>query len=291
MKRKRSNILMGIAGLLLLLAIALAASTLVISNKYPTEQTAVVTFHLPDDFTNVRRILVRTEATKQIITMAGDSKFVEESWSSVGGGLDSLNFLKDWRLELHGTLKVQSLDEYVGKPLVDLTQDVKITPDEVFSKTDQIKPSDRLLDYKMTTRFARDEKEKNTVVELTLTQKILTTAPWFAHRIADRRVYQSAHRAGEPKNGHHQADRREPRQEQLFVVAVVTRKRVRVALASRQCTVSSSAFAALARCQCHPTRSTPSRVSLPFRVEILGELFGRDLRRHAVGRHVGLGRP
>ncbi len=195
MKRKRSNLLMGIAGLLLLLAIGLAASTLVVSNKYPTEQTAVVTFHLPDDFTRVRRILVRTEATKQIITMAGDSKFVEESWSSVGGGLDSINILKDWRLELHGTLKVQSLDEYVGKPLVDLTQDVKITPDEVFSKTDQIKPSDRLLDYKMTTRFARDEKEKNTVVELTLTQKILTTAPWFAHRIADRRVYQSAHRA------------------------------------------------------------------------------------------------
>jgi hypothetical protein len=192
---KRRNILMGIVGLLVLSAIALAASTLVISNQYPTEQTAVVTFSLPDDFTKVRRILIRTEATKQIITMAGDSEFVEEQWSSVGGGLDSLNILKDWRLELHGTLKVQSLDPYVGKPLVDLTQDVKITGDEVFSKTNQIKPSDRLLDYRMTTRFSRDEKEKNTLVELTLTQKILTTAPWFAHRIADRRVYASAKRA------------------------------------------------------------------------------------------------
>ncbi len=195
MKRKLSNILMGVVGLLVLLAVALAASTLVISNQYPTEQTAIVTFHLPDDFTKIRRILVRTEATKQIITMAGDSEFVDERWTSVGGGLDSINILKDWRLELHGTLKVQSLDPYVGKPLVDLTQDVRITPDEVFSKTDQIEPSERLLDYKMTTRFARDEQEKNTLVELTLTQKILTTAPWFAHRIADRRVHASALRA------------------------------------------------------------------------------------------------
>jgi len=195
MKRNRRNILMGIVGLLVLLAAALAASTLVISNKYPTEQTAVVTFHLPDNFTNVRRILVRTEATKKIITMAGDSEFVDVSWSSVGGGLDSINVLKDWRLELHGTLKVQSLDPYVGKPLVDLTQDVRISGDEVFSKTDMIEPSDRLLEYKMTTHFQRDEQEKNTLVELTLTQEILTTAPWFAHRIADRRVYASAHRA------------------------------------------------------------------------------------------------
>ncbi len=184
---------MGVLGLVVL---ALLASALVLPSQYPTEQTAVLSFSLPDDFTEVRKILVRTDGTKQIIIMAGDNEFIEQEWTTVGGGLDSLKFWDPaWRLEFQGKLKVRSRDEYVGKPIVTLTQTVKITPDEVLSQTDMDEGSERLLEYIMTTRFARDEKEKNTLVELRLTQEILTSAPWFAHWIADNRVHASAARA------------------------------------------------------------------------------------------------
>ena len=36
--------------------------------------------------------------------------------------------------------------------------------------------------------YARDKAGKDSQIELSLTQKILTDAPWFAHGIADRRV-------------------------------------------------------------------------------------------------------
>lgn len=170
----------------------LAISTLVISNQYPTEQTATVEFHLPDDFTETRKILVRTGATKQIITMAGDNKFIAAQWSSVGG---AFNPFKPLRLELHGTMKVQSNDEYVGKPIVELTQDTRIAVDEVHSHAKMVNAGDRLLDYDLVTHFVRDEENENTLVQLKLTQKVLTTAPWFAHRVADRRVFASAHSA------------------------------------------------------------------------------------------------
>ena len=43
----------------------------------------------------------------------------------------------------------------------------------------------------MTTKFSRDSQSNSTVVDLALTQEILTDAPWFAHGIADRRVLAS----------------------------------------------------------------------------------------------------
>lgn len=176
-----------------ILAVALLAiSMLVISNQYPTEQTATVEFHLPDDFAETRKILVRTGATKQIITMAGDNKFIEEKWSKVGG---SFNPFKPMHLELHGTMKVQSNDEYVGKPIVELTQDTRIAADEVHSHAKMAKSGERLLDYDLVTHFLSDKDNGNTLVKLQLTQKILTKAPWFAHRIADRRVLASANQA------------------------------------------------------------------------------------------------
>jgi len=173
-------------------ALALLASTFLVSNQYPTEQTATVSFQLPDDFSSVQRILIATGATKQIITMAGDSEFLEERWSKVGG---SFNPFKPMRLELHGTMKVQSKDEYVGRPVVDLEQDVRITADEVHSQAIMIAPDERLLNYDLLTHFHRDDERGKTRVDLRLSQKILTKAPWFAHGIADRRVHASAERA------------------------------------------------------------------------------------------------
>ena len=99
----------------------------------------------------------------------------------------------DWKLNLRGTLKVRTLDSYVGQNVVTLKQDVEVAPDHIQSDTKLLEGSDRLLDYEMTTRL--DREDSRTKVTLSLTQEIKTDAPWFAHRIADRRVRASIEKA------------------------------------------------------------------------------------------------
>ncbi|MBX3425762.1 MAG: hypothetical protein KF688_08790 [Pirellulales bacterium] len=168
-------------------AVVLAGS-LIFRGEYPTEQSSTRSFTLPVDFTTVRKVLVRKDGAKQIIAMGGDSEFVEQKWSAIGGDVESLKLLEpDWRLELHGTLKVKTLDDYVGEQVVALAQDVTITVDELDSKVELKEGSERLAGYAMRTQFRRSEEGK-TEIELSLKQKIVTDAPWFAHGIADRRV-------------------------------------------------------------------------------------------------------
>ncbi len=158
---------------------------------YPTSQTAVLTFELPQNFRKVRRILIVSDATKRITTMAGDNRFIESSWSKIDG---EFNPLKRMRLELHGSLKVQSMDEYIGKPIVHLTQTTWISLDTVHSQAKLAEPAERLLDYELTTEFTRNPGG-NTLVSLALTQQVMTKAPRFARKIADRRVLESAQSA------------------------------------------------------------------------------------------------
>lgn len=179
---------------------------LVFRGQYLTEQTATRTFDLDVDFTKVRKILVRTDGARQIITMAGDSEFVSQKWSGFGVDVDPAEALRlmfdpKFHLELFGTLTVRSLDEYIGKPLVELKQEVVIEVDFLNSEVNLAKPTERLKGYHMVTRFERAPDDKGSHISLSLTQKILTDAPWFAHGIADRRVRASAARALENQEG------------------------------------------------------------------------------------------
>lgn len=188
---------------ILFLGALFVGSIFVLPREYPTEQTAELSFVIEEDFTKVRKIMVRTDAAKEIVTMGGGSEFVEQRWQ--GGSADAagkdigqallrnvLSTDPDWELKLHGTLKVRTLDDYVGQNVVTLKQDVEIVPDYLQSDTELLEGSERLLGYAMTTRLEREEA--HTRVELKLTQEIKTTAPWFAHGIADRRVRASAER-------------------------------------------------------------------------------------------------
>jgi hypothetical protein len=172
---------------------------LVFWGEYSTEQTAKRSFLVEEDFTKVRKILVRTEAAKQIITMGGSSEYIDQQWTAIGGELDPGRLLQmmiapEWRIELHGALKVRTLDDYVGRLEIELEQDVEIEPDFLHSEVTLEKPKGRLEGYHMVTRFSRDESTGMSRIDLTLTQRILTRAPWFAHRVADRRVFESADR-------------------------------------------------------------------------------------------------
>lgn len=186
-----------IGGILGVTALAVAAG-LLFRGEYATIQGATRTFTIDDNFTGVRKVLVRTDAAKQIVTMGGGSEFISQHWQTVGGDLGSSlrELLEDpnWRLELHGTLKVLTKDEYIGEHEIMLDQHVVITPDSLTSEVHLKEPTARLKKYDMTTSFQRDSQAGNTIVELALTQEILTDAPWFAHGIADRRVLASVER-------------------------------------------------------------------------------------------------
>ncbi|TWU25966.1 hypothetical protein [Bythopirellula polymerisocia] len=184
----------------LALGAAFAASW-VLTAEYTTEQTVERTFVIDEDFTKVRKIMVRTNATKEIMTMGGTSEFVEQKWEegtintgaeNIGEALLKTVFSADpnWKLELHGILKVRTLDDYVGREVVTLNQNVEISPNEIDSVSKLEEGSERLKGYELTTILEREED--HTRIDLKLTQKIKTHAPWFAHRIADRRVRESA---------------------------------------------------------------------------------------------------
>jgi len=180
-------------GLPLLVLVLAVGMGLIWRGEYPTKQTAQRSFVIEEDFTKVRKIMVRTDAAKEIVTMGGDSEFVEQSWDDVsaepgtqgevGDGLIAKallrNFLSsdpNWELQLKGKLKVRTLDPYinksgVGKNVVTLEQNVEIVPDHLQSDTKLVEGSGRLLGYAMTTRLEREEDHTR-----------------FAHRIADRRV-------------------------------------------------------------------------------------------------------
>lgn len=185
-----------------LLLVVVVAAGLIWRGEYPTEQTSERTFVIEQDFTKVRKIMVRTNAAKEIVTMGGDSEFVEQTWDElnadpgidgeVGDGAIAKTLLKNvlgnptWELRLSGDLKVRTLDDYVGKQVVTLKQNVEILPDHIQSDTKLIEGAGRLLGYAMSTRLEREADQ--TRVTLKLTQEINTDAPWFAHGIADRRV-------------------------------------------------------------------------------------------------------
>jgi hypothetical protein len=196
-------------GLPLLVLAGVVGAGLLWPGVYPTEQSAERSFVIEENFTKVRKIMVRTDAAKQIVTMGGDSEFVEQTWDDVspelgiegevGEGALGRALLKNvlssapaWELKLEGQLKVRTLDDYVGQNIVTLEQQVEIVPDHIQSDTQLVEGAGRLLDYGMTTRLER--AEEHTLVTLKLSQEILTDAPWFAHGIADRRVRAAVHK-------------------------------------------------------------------------------------------------
>lgn len=191
--KRRFLLAIAIAGVLMVGGLAIAAFT--IRGSYPTTQTVERSFIIDEDFTRVRKILVRTDATKSIVTMTGDSQFIGQQWNTIGAGLEGERLLDlKWKLGLEGVLQVRTNDAYIGEQDITLRQTVHIDPDQIPSDVQLVRPSERLLQYAMVTHFERQPNGK-TVVHQRLTQEILTDAPWFAHGIADRRVYGSAERA------------------------------------------------------------------------------------------------
>lgn len=186
-----------LAAVLVVLLLAVVAG-LLLPGAYTTEQAAERSFDVEEDFTKVRKIMVRTNAAKELVMMGGDSEFVEQQWSdgsaefsgkNLGQALlrSALSEDPDWKLNLKGTLKVRTLSDTIGHEVIDLRQDVEIVPDWLQSQVRLKRGTRRLLGYSMTTRLAR--VKDHTHVELKLAQKLKIKLPWFAHGVADRKVH------------------------------------------------------------------------------------------------------
>ena len=78
-------------GLVVFLGAAFAASW-VLTAEYPSKQTVERSFVVEEDFTKVRKIMVRTNASKEIITMGGTSEFVEQKWEEGSVATESKTF-------------------------------------------------------------------------------------------------------------------------------------------------------------------------------------------------------
>ncbi len=192
--------------LMVLLLFAAFAVSWIATVGYVSHQTVERSFVINEDFTKVRKIMVRTNAAKEIITMGGTSEFVDQKWEggsvqaegqTIGEALLKSVFSADpgWKLNLEGELKVRTLDDYVGREVITLHQTVRIDPDAIVSHSQMVEGSERLLGYSLTTRLEREGD--HTLVNLKLMQAIKTHAPWFAHAIANKRVKASASRSVE----------------------------------------------------------------------------------------------
>jgi len=189
--KRPGPVVMAIAAVLALLVVAVVGG-LVFRGKYETTQTATRTFDLEQNFTVVRKILVRKDGAKQIVTMGGGSVFLSQKWSGGDVDIESLTPLDPkWDIDLEGTLRVRTNDDYVGVQDIALAQTVAIDPNALHSEVKLKEPAERLRGYEMTTDFRRDDADKGTRITLELSQTILTDCPWWAHRIADRRVLAS----------------------------------------------------------------------------------------------------
>jgi hypothetical protein len=195
-------------GRILVIAIAVLLLAVVagvlLPGEHTTEQAVERSFTIDEDFTKVRKIMVRTNAAKEIVTMGGDSEFIEQRWedgsAELGGEKIGQALLRsalsedpDWKLELRGTLKVRLLDDTIGHEVIELQQKVEIVPDRLQSHVKLKRGTERLLGYTMNTTLVR--AEDHTRVELELRQKIKLDLPWFAHGIASRRVRAAAEKS------------------------------------------------------------------------------------------------
>jgi hypothetical protein len=81
MKLPRNSVLVAaLAAVPVVTGVTLAIVLSLVRGKYETERSATRTFTIDVDFTSVRKIFVRRDAAKQLVTMGGGSKFLDNTW-------------------------------------------------------------------------------------------------------------------------------------------------------------------------------------------------------------------
>ena len=161
--------------------------------RYQTAATVEHRYVLEEPFSRVRKILVRTNAVKNVVGMT-NSEFIDQQWEQLSLDVDRLLFDAQWNVQGEGQLRVRTKDEYVGEHVIDLRQRVDIQPDLMHVTTKLQTPTDRLKDYDVATTFGEDSGG-GTLVQSQLTLEIDTSAPLLFRSVARRRVREAAYRS------------------------------------------------------------------------------------------------
>ena len=185
MKRKRTCWILFIVA-----ASALVVGTLIwtaLGGHYVADVTVKRTFSIARPFTSLRKIMVRTDAAKQIMNAGANSTVISQEWDGHNFKLDRLSIRNpEWRIDATGNLKVRIQNHYLGSKIIDFSQNVTITPDQIDSIVNLKKPEGQLLGYKVTIEMSADGS--TSLINQSLNLKIDTPAPWFAHWFARKRV-------------------------------------------------------------------------------------------------------
>ena len=187
----KSTKIMGAAGIVVLVLGLLWVTSM--GSRYAADVTESGSFKVDLPFEELRKIMVRSNACKEIINADPGSKLISQKWDNTDFHLGKIDFLHPhWQVNAEGQLKVEFTDEYIGTTVAELTQTVTIVPEKIESLIKLNQPQGRLLGYSVTTEmFSKDGKSE---VKQTLQLKIETPAPWFARWYARSRVKSSAKR-------------------------------------------------------------------------------------------------
>ena len=164
-----------------------------IGNHYEVDLSHSRTFTIDMPFVPLRKILVQTDAAKEIMNAGEHSKLISKTENNREGHVDNLLApFQSWEGSEVNALIIQINDPYIGERKAAFTQHVSITPGSIHSLIKLDKPEGPLLGYTVNTKISGDGKISK--FETTLEMKIDTPAPWFAHWYARMRVRSSLRR-------------------------------------------------------------------------------------------------
>jgi hypothetical protein len=131
------------------------------------------TFVIDKDFSEVRKILIRTDMVKRISETMG-SEIVEEKWDSITVSLHKLLRPQEGTYELRGQLEIDTKSPYVHNNIF-VNQVSVVTPDSVVTNIRLIKPEGVISDLKNETTFIRHGDK--TLVKMKMHLKISPRMP------------------------------------------------------------------------------------------------------------------
>lgn len=158
-----------------------------IGNHYVVAMSDSHSFTIDMPFVSLRKILVQTDASSEIINAGEHSKLISIKTRNREAHLNNiLAPRKSWEGSEVRDLTLEITDPYIGTRTAPFTQHVSVTPGSIHSVIKLNQPEGPLLGYNVTTHIGgnANASQFNTTLEM----KIDTPAPWFAHWFARSRV-------------------------------------------------------------------------------------------------------
>ena len=162
-------------------------ATKVFGHRYVVDLSLSRSFTIEMPFVPLRKILVQTNASSEIINAGEHSKLISIKTRNREAHLNNiLAPRKSWEGSEVRDLSLEITDPYIGTRNAPFTQHVSVTPGSIHSVIKLNQPEGPLLGYTVTTSIGGDGKASK--FETTLEMKIDTPSPWLTHWFARMRV-------------------------------------------------------------------------------------------------------